>query len=575
MDAVRVCCDTTSTSPPFSHKQEIDSELSFIPLNKLWENINMFKALTLGFLAAAAAAPIDDYVWRPDDNYGWVDLGPDHVLHGCNLDETNCWTGYTLNMTSQRWLTDADFAESSEAKSIWWHILVVIVPDNVVWKRNASMWITGWSMGGMPTAEDEDIVLAAALAMGIGSVTGALFQIPNEHITFAADPLQKARSEDAIIAFTWDHFLNDPSNPEWLVRFPMVKASVRAMDAITEFVNQKLPELGCQLDYYLIAGASKRGWTTWLVGVVDPTRVMAIVPIVLDAINFVAVEHHQWRSYNGWSWALEDYYDMNIMTRLDTPEMLLLQQNEDPYFFIDRMTMPKLVVNAFLDEFQQPDDTHYWWTDLPEPKHFIMTPNAEHSEATGILEIVPAIGTWALYLLNKETVPTFTWEISATTGEITATLDDVGTVHSATLYYGYSCGNNVEHGKLAKRRDFRILNLDVPCECGIGGAVVGYCANLKSFESKIELNATIENGKRVYRGGVAAPEDGRYAAFFIDIKYEKNANVIPGAGLEPHYHGFLPVDAPGQLDFTTEVSVWPNTFPYEDCYAESCSGELL
>ncbi len=43
-----------------------------------------------------------------------------------------------------------------------------------------------------------------------------------------------------------------------------------------------------------------------------------------------------------------------------------------------------------MDEFQQPDDTHYWWKDLPEPKHFIMTPNAEHSEATGILEIVSA-----------------------------------------------------------------------------------------------------------------------------------------------------------------------------------------
>jgi PhoPQ-activated pathogenicity-related protein len=34
--------------------------------------------------------------------------------------------------------------------------------------------------------------------------------------------------------------------------------------------------------------------------VVDAGRVMAICPIVLDAINFVDVEHHQWRSYGGW-----------------------------------------------------------------------------------------------------------------------------------------------------------------------------------------------------------------------------------------------------------------------------------
>jgi hypothetical protein len=31
---------------------------------------------------------------------------------------------YTLNMTSQRWLTDADFSPNSDAKSIWWHYLV-------------------------------------------------------------------------------------------------------------------------------------------------------------------------------------------------------------------------------------------------------------------------------------------------------------------------------------------------------------------------------------------------------------------------------------------------------------------
>ena len=77
-----------------------------------------------------------------------------------------------------------------------------------------------------------------------------------------------------------------------------------------------------------------------------------------------------------------------------------------------------------MDEFFLPDDTHWWpadprskrlgsslastqltagpllhtsrvrwWDQMPEPKRFVMVPNAEHSEATGILELLPNIAT--------------------------------------------------------------------------------------------------------------------------------------------------------------------------------------
>jgi PhoPQ-activated pathogenicity-related protein len=166
--------------------------------------------------------------------------GEEYIIRG-HVDKRG-WTGYVLNMTSQRWLTDADFSATSDGGSLWWHYLVVIVPDNELkYANNATLWITGGSVkSGKPSNTDEDIVLAAALATSVGTVTGALFGVPNEHLTFSSDPIQQSRTEDAIIAFTWDHFLKDPSDPTWLVRFPMVKASVRAMDAVKEFMVAKV-----------------------------------------------------------------------------------------------------------------------------------------------------------------------------------------------------------------------------------------------------------------------------------------------------------------------------------------------
>ena len=308
--------------------------------------------------------------FRPDDAYGWVEM-PQYNLQGKFGNKS--WVGYALNMTSLRWLTDADFAPNSDVKSLWWHYLFVIVPNDVKWLNNGTLWITGFSnTNAPPNTDSEDIITAAALAMSTGIITGSLFQvcllfvhpyvvtfliwlstyiyimlqIPNEHIIFAADPKKQSRTEDAVIAYTWDHFLRDTTQPEWLVRFPMVKASVRAMDAMKEFCQYKFPEMGTSLDYFGVSGASKRGWTTWLVGAVDPSRVMLIIPVVLDAINFVAVEHHEFKSYGAWSFALTDYADMEIMTRIDDPNMLLLQQMEDPYFYRFIVYSLKYAVNS-------------------------------------------------------------------------------------------------------------------------------------------------------------------------------------------------------------------------------------
>lgn len=90
--------------------------------------------------------------------------------------------------------------------------------------------------------------------------------------------------------FQKKHYIADPSNPEWLPRLPMTKASVRAMDAASAFWEA---QSGNIISGWIVAGASKRGWTTWTVGACVPERVIAIVPLVLDELNFVKdISHH-------------------------------------------------------------------------------------------------------------------------------------------------------------------------------------------------------------------------------------------------------------------------------------------
>lgn len=199
---------------------------------------------------------------------------------------------------------------------------------------------------------------------------------------------------------------------------------------------------------------------------------------------------------------------------------------------------------------------------------------------TGVLEAVPAMSNWLQKQLLNERLPSFTWTISNTTGEIIATLDEIGEVYQAHVYFAYSCGTNNEDG--VKRRDFRIANIDNPCHCGIFAE--GYCANVKSIWQKKLLQETLVNNKRTYSIVMDAPEDGRYVAYFIQIKYRKHFDDAPPSELEDFLDkisqreskrpGLIPIDIPGRLDFNTQVSIWPNTFPFADCSHETCDGPL-
>jgi len=250
----------------------------------------------------------------------------------------------------------------------------------------------------------------------MGVVGAALYQIPNQPIYFTDDPSGKGRSEDAMIAWTWHHFLDEPDQSDWLARLPMTKASVRAMDTLADFLKEKQT-----VTKFIVSGASKRGWTTWTVGLTDD-RVIAIIPIVLDVLHMIPSLHHMWRAYGGWTFAFQDYYNVNLTKYIDSSQFEWLCSIEDPYYYLPdttRLLMPKLVINAAGDEFLQGDNDQYWWDEMPEPKFRQICEDAEHSEVTGIPGIMGNIAAWGNAFFQGVSWPRFNWTIDDTDGHIT------------------------------------------------------------------------------------------------------------------------------------------------------------
>jgi hypothetical protein len=101
----------------------------------------------------------------------------------------------------------------------------------------------------------------------------------------------------------------------------------------------------------------------------------------------------------------------------------------------------------------------------------------------------------------------------------------------------------------------------------------GRCLNLESFLSKETLKPIQMKPLRQYFAKMDPPVDGRWVAFFIDIIYDKLS--IEDTFGDSFTSSSKPKDLPGWLQFTSEVSVFPNTFPFEDCSSNKCSGNLV
>jgi len=324
----------------------------------------------------------------------------------------------------------------------------------------------------------------------------------------------------------------------------MTKAVVRAMDTLADFRkdSQKVAK-------FIVSGASKRGWTTWTTGLTDD-RVIAIVPIVLDVLHMPASLHHMWRAYGGWTFAFEDYYNVNLTKQLDTPQFEKLCSIVDPFNYLadpSRLRMPKLIINAAMDEFLQGDNDQFWWENMPQPKFRQMCENAEHSEITGIPEIVGNVAAWGNAYFQKQPFPSFTWSINATDGSITVKNDPLIAIPiNVSMWYA----PNFRHVEFEDGiRDWRILG--------------GYDPTLPQIYiwRQQSLSETTP-GSNTWVASQPIPNKG-WMAFFVEVFYN---------GPHPYWNA----SKVSHYRLTTQISIVPkNVWPFEDCYGEGCYGELV
>ncbi|GMV92945.1 MAG: hypothetical protein AMXMBFR82_27230 [Candidatus Hydrogenedentota bacterium] len=454
----------------------------------------------LGFVAVVLLAPgiagataLDDYVASPDASYAW---SVNSVVPGAG------YTDFVIDLKSQTWLTLAEVD-----RTLWEHWLVITVPDTVS-HTTGFMFIEGGSNGGgAPGGNSAELI---AMALATNSVTARLRMVPNQPLTFTGDV---PRWEDEQIAYAWDKYLTS-GDPKWLSRLPMTKAAVRAMDTITALCASA--QGGSHtVNQFVVAGASKRGWTTWTTAAVD-TRVVAIAPLVIDLLNLeVSFEHH-FAALGRWAPAIQDYVDMDIPSWFGTPEFGALLAEVGPYTYRDRYTMPKLVMNSAQDQFFLPDSSQFYWDKLPGEKYLRYVPNAGHGLNASAWNDVSA---WYTALLTGTPRPEFSW-VKNEDGSIT-----VNTVDAPSQVLLWQATN-------PNARDFNIDNV---------GAI--YTSSVLA-----------PSGPNEYTAQLPVPANG-WTAFFVELTF--------------------PSGGPNPFKFTTEVSVIPDVLPYGPQFALGPETEML
>jgi PhoPQ-activated pathogenicity-related protein len=395
-----------------------------------------------------AMADLDDYVRRDDGAFTWSVTG---------RTETPAGTISYIELKSQVWQGIP-----------WKHLLRIYEPAEPKTRDAVLLFITGGSHNSQP--KPEDAVMGFTLARACGATCVVLPQVPNQ-------PLLDGKTEDTLIAETFVRYL-DTKDENWPLLFPMVKSAVRAMDAVQAWAkeNGKAP-----VTRFVVSGASKRGWTTWLTGATDP-RVVAIAPMVIDTLNMKAQKAHSLEVWGKFSEQIGDYTSRGLTEKFDSPDGNKLWKMVDPYSYRDRLTLPKLLINGTNDRYWTLDALNIYWDDLKGPKTVVYLPNAGHGLQEHRQYALNGVGALFRHAVGNRPLPDLSWTHSDDTdGDLQLQVRSTPEPKTARLWVAR-----------AETRDFR--------------------------ESHWDSTPMLINGS-IIKGEVARPEKG-YIALVGDLEFE-------------------------------------------------------
>ena len=277
--------------------------------------------------------------------------------------------------------------------------------------------------------------------------------------------------------------------------------------------------------------------------------------------------------YGGWSFALSDYWLMNITSNLDSPAFAALSSIVDPLSYFNRISLlPIYNIQTSGDEFFLLDnirfsrqffkeasggrepDSFFWQRQLPNCEHDLFfswcRPVVIQGVCGWLANLLPSL--WERRNTSSSLplplplpppsslLPSFPFNISSSGSRICSFPQSLPSSPLLRVHM-YS-----SHTINDTRRDFRLA-------VGSGPHHEKPFPSLSLWQSNI-IEA---NEEGMYCGNIEIPAAGEgWNAFYLEGEFQS-------------------IDGKNTMAFTTDVSIVPQDYPFNECYGEECKGELV